>query len=171
MTNNLSKHPRILAIAPSTQGFGFALLEGINILVASGAVKVRKDKNAKCVANIDEKITHYSPDLIVLEDDSTTRRAPRIRRLNKQIIRLAKKSGIQVMLVSRQDVRRAFFGQEKGTKYRLAVKIADQFPEELASKLPPKREAWKSEDARMNIFDAMALALMVRVLQSKDLSN
>ena len=35
--------------------------------------------------------------------------------------------------------------------------LAMQFPDELASRLPPKRKPWKSEDGRMDIFVAVAL--------------
>jgi len=37
--------------------------------------------------------------------------------------------------------------------------LAKQFPDELASRLPPKRKTWESEDSRMDIFDAVALAV------------
>jgi hypothetical protein len=42
----------------------------------------------------------------------------------------------------------------------MAEMLATQFPDELASRLPPKRKPWKSEDSRMDIFDAMALAVV-----------
>jgi hypothetical protein len=48
----------------------------------------------------------------------------------------------------------------RGTKHALAEIIAKRFPEELGSRLPPKRKPWMSEDSRMNIFDAVALALL-----------
>jgi hypothetical protein len=41
--------------------------------------------------------------------------------------------------------------------------IAKRFPEELGSRLPPERKPWMSEDSRMNIFDAVALALVFRL--------
>lgn len=50
----------------------------------------------------------------------------------------------------------------QGTKHALAEILAKQFSEELASRLPPKRKAWMSEDYRMDIFDAVALVLVLR---------
>jgi hypothetical protein len=44
------------------------------------------------------------------------------------------------------------------TKHQIAVVIAGKFPE-LAPRLPPVRKPWMTEDARMAIFDAVALAL------------
>jgi hypothetical protein len=45
----------------------------------------------------------------------------------------------------------------------MAELLAKQFPDELASRLPPKRKAWTSEDARMDIFDAVGLAVVFRM--------
>jgi hypothetical protein len=50
-------------------------------------------------------------------------------------------------------------GNDKGTKHVVAEVIAQRFPEELGFRLPPKRRAWMSEDSRIDIFDAAALAL------------
>jgi hypothetical protein len=52
-------------------------------------------------------------------------------------------------------------GDDPGTKHALAEIIAERFPEELGFLLPPKRRDWMSQDSRMDIFDAVALALMV----------
>ncbi|MCX6925726.1 MAG: hypothetical protein NT154_21315, partial [Verrucomicrobia bacterium] len=59
-------------------------------------------------------------------------------------------------------LRRVFCGARRGTKHALAEIIAQRFPEELGFRVPPKRRPWMSEDFRMDIFDAVALALMVR---------
>jgi hypothetical protein len=40
-------------------------------------------------------------------------------------------------------------------------------PEELASRMPPKRKLWKSEDGRMDIFDAVALAVAFRLKKTR----
>jgi hypothetical protein len=66
---------------------------------------------------------------------------------------------MKVALFSQSQVRRAFLGDAVGTKHALANIIAERFPEELGFLLPPKRRDWMSEDYRMPIFDAAALAL------------
>ena len=43
-------------------------------------------------------------------------------------------------------------------KQEIAIAIAERFPE-LAPRLPRFRKPWMSEDYRMSIFDAVALAL------------
>ena len=43
-------------------------------------------------------------------------------------------------------------------KREIAQSIAQEIPE-LEPRLPPVRRIWMSEDARMNIFDAVALGM------------
>ena len=156
---------RIVAIAPSTLGFGFAGLEGEETLVDWGVKSVEGDKNARCLAKVDEMIAHYQPDAIVLQDHSrkNSRRSARIRTLGRQIVALAKHRKVRVKLFSNEQVRRLFFADGKGTKHALAEILAKRFPAELGFRLPPKRRPWMSEDSRMDIFDAVALAVAFRL--------
>ena len=164
MKKTIPKYPRILAIAPSTRGFGFALLEGPNTLVDWGVKSVEGDKNAGSIARVKAMIAHYEPGIVVLEDAlaKPVRRAPRIRELTKRIASMSKRRDISVSLLKREQVRRVFFGVAQGTKYALAQLIAERFPDELGTRLPPKRRPWMSEDSRMDIFGAVSLALAAR---------
>ena len=85
------KHFRILAIAPSTRGFGFAVLEEQETLVNWGVKTVNGDKNVQSLAKVEKLIAHYQPGVLVLEDASAknSRRSPRIRKLCQQIIKMA----------------------------------------------------------------------------------
>ena len=164
MKKFLPKYPRILAIAPSTRGFGFALLEGLDMLVDWGVKPVKGDKNSQSLVKVEELVVRYQPDMMVLQDTSSkeSRRSERIRTLSKQIISLAATRKISVTLFSREQVMKVFFADSQGTKQTLAEIVANKFPEELGFRLPPKRRPWMSEDSRMDIFDAMALVLMLR---------
>ena len=161
MNKRIPQNQRILAIAPSTRGFGFAVLEGRDTLVDWGIKSVKGDKNSQCLAKVRELIGDYPPDVIVLEDTSAkdSRRGPRIRALTKEIIALALSSKVKVELLTQKQIRKNFFTDGKGTKDALAEIVAQRFSEELGDRLPPKRRPWMSEDYRMNIFDAVALAL------------
>jgi Holliday junction resolvasome RuvABC endonuclease subunit len=161
MKKNLSKYPRILAITPSSRGFGYAVLEGHKILVDWGVKSVEGDKNSGSVAKVEELIAHYNPEVIVLEDTATkaSRRSARIQALTKRLIAVAERCTIKVALFSQKQIRRVYFGDDRGTKHALAEIIAERFREELGFRLPPKRRPWMSEDSRMDIFDAVALAL------------
>ena len=159
------KHFRILAIAPSTRGFGFAVLEGRETLVDWGVKTVKGDKNIQSLAKVEDLIAHYQPGTLVLEDTSAknSRRSPRIRKLCQQIIKMASNRKVSIKLFSRDQVMKTFIPDGRGTKHAFAEIIAKRFPEELGSRLPPERKPWMSEDSRMNIFDAVALALLPRL--------
>ena len=155
------EHIRILAIAPSTRGFGFAVLEGRETLVDWGVKSVNGDKNTGSLAKVEELMAHYQPGVVVLQDNSAkdSRRSPRIRELGQQVVALASNRKISVASFSRERVRRVFFANGQATKQALAEVLAKRFPEELGFRLPPKRRAWMSQDGRMDIFDAVSLAL------------
>ena len=165
MSKIKSKYPRILSITPSARGFGFALFEGQGTLADWGRREVKGNhKNKAALSKMEELIAHCQPDILVLEDTLAegSRRAPRIRKLSQKIIALAAKRKVKVALFSRKEVRQDFFADGRGSKDETAKIIADRFPDDLGFQLPPKRPLWKSEDPRMDIFDAVALALVFR---------
>src|ERR1700733_322221 len=155
------KNDRILAIAPSSRGFGFAVVEGGDTLVDWGVRSVTGNKNVDALKKVEAMIALYKPVVLVLEDASAkgSRRSRRIRKLTKEIIETAGSQRMKVMLFSRDRVIRTFFEDGIGSKHTIARILAMRFPEELGHRLPPKRKPWKSEDYRMGIFDAVALAL------------
>jgi endonuclease/exonuclease/phosphatase family metal-dependent hydrolase len=123
------------------------------------------NKNAQSVAKMKKLLNFYRPDVLVLQEVEAkgSRRYPRIKTLNRQIKRVAEKHKIKVKLVSGKQLRILLLGNPRGTKQEMAEMLAKQFQDELASRLPPKRKPWKSEDSRMDIFDAAALAVMFRL--------
>jgi hypothetical protein len=167
------KHYRILAVAPSTRGFGFAVLEGREALVDWGVKSVDGDKNARSLERLEALVACYLPEIIIMEDHSAkgSRRSPRIRELGRQIIAAASKRKIRVALFSQQAVRRTFFADGEGTKHALAEILAKRFPEELDSRLPRKRRPWDSEAHSMDIFEAVALVLVFRLKKEKGSGN
>jgi hypothetical protein len=103
--------------------------------------------------------------VLVLEDAAAkgSLRYQRIQKLVPQIVKLAEKHKVKVELFSRGQVMQVFLPDGQGTKHALAEIVARQFPEQLGSKLPPKRKAWMREHYQMGIFQAVALALMLRL--------
>ena len=162
MNRTHPKQHRILAIAPSTRGFGFAVLEGKETLVDWGVKSANGDKNARSLERLETLIAYYLPEVLIMEDHSAknSRRSPRIRELGLQIVTAASNRNVRVKLFSRQQVRQVFFADGRGTKHALAEILAKRYPEELASRLPRKRHPWDSEVHSMDIFDAVALALV-----------
>jgi Holliday junction resolvasome RuvABC endonuclease subunit len=163
MIKSLPQYPRILAIAPSTRGFGYAVIEGHRLLVHWGVKSIEGDKNSGSIEKVKAMIARYEPQVIALEDTATkeSRRSPRIKALTKRLVTVAESHKMKVALFSQIQERRAFLGDAGGTKHALAKIIAERFPEELGFLVPPKRRDWMSEDYRMGIFDAVALGLMV----------
>jgi hypothetical protein len=165
MSKSNPKQFRILAVSPSSCGFGFAVFEGIDTLVDWGVKSVNGDKNAQSVAKVQEIVAHYSPHVLVLPDFQAkgSRHSRRIQDLGEDLITLAANRKLKTKSFSRETVRRTFFPNGEGTKFGIAEVVAKRFPDELGFRMPPKRRAWESEDSRMTMFDAVALALMIRM--------
>lgn len=159
MRHARGKVRRILAVDPVSRGFGFAVLEEGDRLVDWGTRGARSDKEKTCVNKIAALWERYEPDLFVLEDYAARRcrRSARVRGLLRRIRGAAVRHGLRVRAVPRRAVRKAFASRGARTKDEIARAIAAEFPE-LALSLPPPRKPWVTEDQRMGIFGAMALA-------------
>ena len=168
MSESSSHTIRSLAIAPSTRGIGFAVLEGEK-LVDWGVKPVTGHKNAGSLAKAEELLALYHPALLALEDAESTRRSLRIRKLHKQLLAVAKQRKLKVKVLTRAKVRGAFFADGEGTKHALATILAERFTEELQFRLPAKRRAWMSESYGMGIFDAVALVIAARGKKSHEI--
>lgn len=152
---------RILAIDPIHKGLGYAVFEPPRHLVACGISRVKGDKQTGAVAKFEKLLTDFRPDTVVLEDTKApgSRRRHRVRELIKKLATCASDRGVTVGSVSRSAVIECFSSpDERATKYSIAKWLVETFPE-LCLKLPKPRRAWDSEDERMSVFDALALAV------------
>jgi hypothetical protein len=150
---------RILAIDPIHKGFGYVVIEGDRLLVDWGVAHVRGPKHSGCLRRLSELVEQYAPDFVVIEDPAVdSHRWARVRRLLQDVHKWGERRGVRVRMLSRRRVQLAFVACNARTKEEIAAAIAAQFPE-LAFQLPPHRKCYMSEDARMSIFDAAALAL------------
>src|ERR1017187_4460524 len=103
MNQITSKHFRILAIALSARGFGFVVMEGQKTIIeCGGRVAVDGDKNAQSLTKMKKLLNFYRPGVLVLQDVEAkgSRRASRIKMLNRQIKGVAEKNKIEVKLIS-----------------------------------------------------------------------
>lgn len=130
-----------------------------------GAKSVKGDKNARSLVRAEGLIALYQPDVLVLPDASSknSRRSSRIKELVQAIMDLANSRQIKVAMLSPEQVKRHLLAGGEGTKHTVAEIIAQRFEAELGPILPPKRSLWKSEDRRMDIFGAVALASAFRL--------
>ena len=159
MHQHISQTHRICAIAPTARGFGFAVMEAENSLIAFGSKRVRGNKNEKSMNAITKLFDYYRPEVVVLPDvtEKDVRRATRIKVLHRLITELANSRKLEATKVSGKRLRAGLLGGPRGTKHQMAGAVAAQFPNELASLLPSKRRAWEGENANMDMFDAMGL--------------
>ncbi len=160
MTSNdrlAMRNVRVLAIDPGGAKFGFAVFEGEERLIDWG---LRRLPQANRTRRVIELLDCYRPDTLVVEDVSSKHagRSPRIRRLVKSVFRLGARRRILTYSFPRTRIRAAFLQVGAFSKEEIAAAIADRFPV-LALQLPPKRRPWMSEDNRINVFEAAALAL------------
>jgi hypothetical protein len=88
-----------------------------------------------------------------------SRGAERLKVLSRAIRALAAQLKIPVFAYSRAEVYGAFESQRLTNKQTLAELIAKHIAA-FERHVPPPRKPWKSEDARMGLFDAAALGLL-----------
>jgi hypothetical protein len=146
----------ILAIDPTSRGFAFAVLEAPGFLVDWGE-RIVPAKTGGLLHKVDELLSRYEPTLLVVEDLAApgAQRRKRASTEIRSIELLAFKRGLRAERISRLGVIDTF-APRKG-KFEVALRLAEIFPA-LAERLPRKRKAWTTEDARMNIFDALGFA-------------
>lgn len=160
MRSYSAKNRRVLAIDLYSNGFGFAVLEGPERLIDYGVKKVKGEKNSACLKKIIDLIDHYQPDGIILENPTAkgSRRQRRVQELTEVILKLALSKRIKARSFSRLQIIKTCSSPGASTKHQVASRIVKQLPD-LGLKLPPPRKPWMTEDERMSIFDAVALAL------------
>ena len=154
----LSGEKRVIALDVRSQNFGFVVFEGPNEILdwgirsfRSGANAVKAPAGEKFRALLDE----FTPSAVVIRERGIgSTKKPKLLSI---IERQARTRRIPVRFITPREVNRAFVGFESN-KYEVASALAKQFPA-LASRLPPKRKCWQSEDYRMSILDAAALGV------------
>jgi len=151
----------VLSIYATSRGFAFVLFEGPESPFDWGVREIgNPSRNGKCLGAIAEIVDRYQPGHIVIEDtaDPYSRRSPRIRFLYQSIVSLAERNCIDVIRVTKEQVRGTFATVSAKTKYEIAQAIAMRIPA-FASRMPPVRRPWMSQDSRQSLFDAVAIAL------------
>jgi hypothetical protein len=160
--NGARQYAFVLAVYPNTQGFAFVLFKDHLSPIDWGVKEIHGPrKHSRCVARVTVILERHEPDIMVLQDTSPTgtRRSRRVISLNAAFAKLASDRAIPVHAYSREEVLSAFGEFGLPNKHSMAELIAKHIPA-LENYLPRPRKPWMSEDARMGIFDAAALALV-----------
>ena len=148
---------RVLAIVPHSKGFGFAVYERIRAPLDWGIKRVHGPKNTVSIAKAEALIEQYQPDRLLVEDVDGSSRCRRVRRLIAALVALAGRKGVAVALISEQEIDLVFRKHGARRKHDIAAHIAKKTPA-LRPRLPSPRKPWQSEDYRITIFVAAAMA-------------
>lgn len=98
----------ILAIDLTARGFGFVVLEGPESLIDWGVVRVVGEQRVGTLGSVEEILSHYDPDVVVLEDNSVSgsRRYRRIREFLVAILALISDRKVRLRTCSRRQCER-----------------------------------------------------------------
>src|SRR5690349_3872536 len=104
MTASPDSARRVLALQPTTRGFGFVVLESLTTLVDWGVKTTRTDKDRKTLAKVSDLIDPYSPAVVIVEDCgcNTSRRSSRIAQLLTGIRSWAATKGLRTSAISKR---------------------------------------------------------------------
>jgi hypothetical protein len=145
----------IVGIDPTHRGLAFVFFEQGRLLDWG---TWRDDENE--LALLDRVLDGCAADVLVLEDPTAPGclRRPRVAQLLRNLEHHALRRGRTVIKVAREDVRQDWKAQGVKSKHAVATAIAERFPD-LAMILPRPRKVYRSEDPRIQIFDAASLVL------------
>lgn len=152
---------RILALDPSTRGFGYVIFEEPFHLAECGFARVHGEKRAGAIVWFEKLLAQFAPQELVLEDVEAagSRRSRRVRELLKTLAELGGARGLRVSHVARATVLKRFSSAGAVvTKQAIAEDLVRHFPE-LRFRLPKPRKLWQTEPERLSLFDALALAV------------
>ncbi len=150
----------ILAIAPTSHGFGYVVFETPDLIMDWGVKDVRKNKLRDSLLKARVLMHMLQPSVLVVEDvhHASSRRSKRVTVLIDKLTELANERGVKVIRCSRTDKLKVFARMGARSKDEIAATVAKIVPE-LAPRLPPRRRIWESEHHSMAIFEAAALAI------------
>jgi Holliday junction resolvasome RuvABC endonuclease subunit len=161
MSRPKSKHVLVLGIHPTSRGMSWIVFDGPFVVFDWGnTVAKGRTKNSVCMRKLEVVIERVKPETIVLEtfEKGNSRRNDRITRLCRSMVSLAADRGVEVAIYARRDVQSCFAGVGATTRHEIAEAVV-RHVDALRHQMPSVRKPWESEDRRMPLFSAAALAL------------
>ena len=147
----------ILAIFPSSKGFGYALMESPTTPVDYAMVSIKRFKLNNYKNRIRALLGFFKPTVVIVENH-LYRKGKRVKAVVSTVYKEAARHHLKVYAYSREDIRNFFKSFGAFTKYEIASFIASEIPE-LKDKLGAERKIWASEQYHMPIFDSISLAM------------
>ncbi len=160
----------VLAVHPTTRGFGWVLFDNPSSPVDWGMASAKEGRNARLLKRFERLLNRYEPAVLVLEafEGRDATRVKRIQDLCRSFQRLAGARETFTPVYSRHMIQVCFAGTGAATRYEIALVIAERI-EAFNHRLPPRRRAWMNQDPRQSLFDAAALALTHFAMQGDGL--
>jgi hypothetical protein len=150
----------VLALYPNMKGLWYVVFEERLRTIDWGIKQVRKKKGADFERYAQWLMNVFSPARIVLPMRlAVTVESGRLQKVAANIEELATAYGISVHFYSRAEIQAHFMQYGTKSKDEIARVIVGVLPE-FGQHLPPRRKKWMSEDYRMGLFDAVALAMV-----------
>lgn len=150
----------LLAVHLTSRGLAWIILEGPFSPFDWGLCHIRTRQNQTCLRRVERVLDRFSPTELVLEafEEKRPRRSARIIALYRMIIAAAHQRGINVAIHRRDEVVDCYRTVGATTRQGIAEAVARQLGM-LSHRLPKRRRLWDSEDPRLALFSAAALAL------------
>ncbi len=150
----------VLAVHPTSRGFGWVLFESPLSPIDWGMASAKTGRNARLMARFERLLSRYEPLVLVLEqfEGRPSQRRERVQHLCRAMIHLAHTRGIGASVYSRAAINTCFASIGATTRREIALAVA-QHIEVFRRRLPPEQKPWIGEDARHSLFDAAALAI------------
>ena len=158
--NHFKPSGLVLAIHPTSRGFGWVLFEGPHIPVDWGIASAKVNRSAQCMTRFKKLLDQYQPSALVLErfDADDSRRGERIRELAQTMHGFASNHDMDTPIYGREEVSVAITGNKNANRHAVARAVSERLPV-LRHRLPDARKLWQSEDNRQCLFDAAALGI------------
>jgi hypothetical protein len=169
--HQLTKHKsasaeRRLALEVRSWKFGFAVLEGTNLL-DWGVRRFPAGDSVAAIRRLVLVLTAYAPSIAIArrtrraEHGSSAIAAQLLRTISGELHRRS----IRFVVLARRDVRDFFVQQGRANKNAIAMTVADRF-ELLKSRIPRARRPWDPERSTVTVFDALATTIAFDGLQA-----
>jgi len=158
---NPHRHPGlVLAVHPTSKGFGWVVFEGPLAPVDWGIAGTKTHRSATAMRRLEGLLDQYHPSVVLFEayEEGQARRGERIRELTQSMRACAENRDITVFVYSRALIAKHLLGKPKATRHEIAEAVSKLLPI-FRPRLPRARELWHSEDTRQSLFDAGALAI------------
>ena len=152
--------PIVLAVYPNVSGLCYAAFEG-KLLPIDWGIKTARSaaKRATLMRHAEWLVRLFTPSTLILPSrNAVMGGSRRLQKLATDIEVLATRSQASVHWYSRSEIRECFSCYGAQSKEAIAGAIARLLPD-FEQHLPPVRRLWMSEDYRMGLFDAVALAV------------